>query len=466
MLEANKRNDSLLVLLTDLFEKGYWRSELQRNEEYLNRLFQSNELTVAEIKWCNNTFIRMISDSQTRTLPSNSQATITGIREIKPLLIYPPGKAQIEAVEHELDQPNNRLINKEIMSKQFADRLEIRMLQSLQSDNPLELEANKVRRLFSHNSYSSKEVITFLKHFFLHQKIEKVSNLTPTQLINDLTVNEFHTKRDDLHGQLAMEEKLMKWLDQAPASETTPSEQTSMCKLLIKRLIKDSELRIEVEKQWNNYSPLDTNVKSLLSLIGAVRDTSRKWFLEAARFSESENSVKSEKRIEKRPLDLGDNRDKHDKNSSKKNKHSSGSTASSRDVMTISNKPCKFCGHKLGLHHLDGTDGGKVTCILRSHPQTNKTAGQWVGSKLQLEWGRSSNNIRGGVHYTKLMDGTAWVNPDSSFKPSEKKSNTFQYIYDDIYSTDNKIEILSNLNSLNNANPYIYIKLFQTMEKG
>ncbi len=469
VLEANKRNDSLLVLLTDLFEKGYWRSELQRNEEYLNRLFQSNELTVAEIKWCNNTFIRMISDSQTRTQSSNSQATITGIREIKPLLIYPPGKAQIEAVEHELDQPNNKLINKEIMSKQFADRLEIRMLQSLQSDNPLELEANKVRRLFSHNSYSSKEVITFLKHFFLHQKIEKVSNLTPTQLINDLTVNEFHTKRDDLHGQLAMEEKLMKWLDQAPASETTPSEQTSMCKLLIKRLIKDSELRIEVEKQWNNYSPLDTNVKSLLSLIGAVRDTSRRWFLEAVRFSESENSVKSDKRIEKRPLDLGEIRDTHDKKSSKKSKHSSGSKSSktiSRDVITTSTKPCKFCGHKLGIHHLDGTDGGKVTCILRSHPQTNKTAGQWVGSKLQLEWGRSSNNIRGGVHYTKLMDGTAWVNPDSSFKPAEKKSNTFQYIYDDIYSTDNKIEILSNLNSLNNANPYIYIKLFQTMEKG
>ena len=116
-------------------------------------------------------------------------------------------------------------------------------------------------------------MINFLKHFFLHQKIEKVSNLTPTQLINDLTVSEFHTKRDDLHGQLAMEEKLMKWLDQAPASETTPSKQTSMCKTLIKRLMKDSELRIEVEKQWNNYSSLDINVKSLLSLIGAIRDT-------------------------------------------------------------------------------------------------------------------------------------------------------------------------------------------------
>ncbi len=161
------------------------------------------------------------------------------------------------------------------MSKQFAGRLEIRLGQSLQSDNPLQLEADKVRRLYSHNSYTPKEVIAFLKHFFLQLKKERVSNFTPTQLINDLTVDEFHTARDDLHGQLAMEEKLMKWLDQAPAAETTQSKQTAMCKVLIKRLMKDSELRMDVERQWNNYSSLDTNVKNLLSLIGAVKDTNR-----------------------------------------------------------------------------------------------------------------------------------------------------------------------------------------------
>jgi hypothetical protein len=147
VLQSNERFDSLLVLLTDLFDKGYWRSELQRNEEYLNRLFQSNDVTVAEMKWCNNTFLRMIDDSQNRNQSSNSQPTISGIREIKPLLVYPPSKSQIDAVEHELDQPNNRLINREIMSQQFADRLEIRLCQSLQSDNPLQLEAGKVRRL-------------------------------------------------------------------------------------------------------------------------------------------------------------------------------------------------------------------------------------------------------------------------------------------------------------------------------
>jgi hypothetical protein len=118
----------------------------------------------------NNIFLGMIDDSQNRNKSSNSQPTISDIREIKPLLVYPPSKSQIDAVEHELDQPNNRLINREIMSKQFADRLEIRLGQSLQSDDPLQLEADKVRRLYSHNSYIPKEVMAFLKHFFLQLK--------------------------------------------------------------------------------------------------------------------------------------------------------------------------------------------------------------------------------------------------------------------------------------------------------
>jgi hypothetical protein len=187
VLESNKRFEHLLELLTDLFDKGYWRSELQRNKSFLERLFISNHVTVAEMKWCNNTFLRMIDHSQQRAQSSNSQSTISGIREIKPLLVYPPSKAQIDTIEHELDQPGNRLNNREIMSKQFADRLEIRLGRSLQSDNPLELEAGKVQRLFSHNCYTPKEVMAFLKQFFLNHKKERVTNLTPTQLMNDLT---------------------------------------------------------------------------------------------------------------------------------------------------------------------------------------------------------------------------------------------------------------------------------------
>jgi hypothetical protein len=64
------------------------------------------------------------------------------------------------------------------------------------------------------------------------------------------------------------------------------------------------------------------------------------------------------------------------------------------------------------------------------------------------------------------MDGTAWVNPDSTFKPMEKQSNTSHDMYDNVYLTDDKIETLSNLNSLKNANPYLYIRLFQNTEKG
>jgi hypothetical protein len=37
VLQTNKRKDSLTVLLTDLFEKGYWRSEIDRNESALTR---------------------------------------------------------------------------------------------------------------------------------------------------------------------------------------------------------------------------------------------------------------------------------------------------------------------------------------------------------------------------------------------------------------------------------------------
>jgi hypothetical protein len=114
VLETNKRYESLTVLLTNLFEKGCWRSELDRNAAALNRLFISNNVTVAETKWCNNTFLRMIDDPQNRN-PPISQSTISGIREIKPLLVYPPSKAQIEAVEHELDQPKNTLTNREII---------------------------------------------------------------------------------------------------------------------------------------------------------------------------------------------------------------------------------------------------------------------------------------------------------------------------------------------------------------
>jgi hypothetical protein len=159
--------------------------------------------------------------------------------------------------------------------------------------------------------------------------------------------------------------------------------------------------------------------------------------------------VKLPGRIEKRLVDQEDIRDK---NPSKKRKHSSGSS-SSRDTITetqeILGKACKFCGHQLGKKHLGGTDGSAITCTLLAHPQS-----------------RSSNNIRGGVHYSKLMDGTTRINPGSTFKPLEKKSNTFHVIYDDIYLTDNKIKLLSNLNSLNNANPYLSITLFQNMEKG
>jgi hypothetical protein len=64
------------------------------------------------------------------------------------------------------------------------------------------------------------------------------------------------------------------------------------------------------------------------------------------------------------------------------------------------------------------------------------------------------------------MDGTAWVNPNSTFKPLEKQSNTSYDIYDDMYLTNDEIETLSNLNSLKNANPYLYVTLFQNMKKG
>jgi hypothetical protein len=237
-----------------------------------------------------------------------------------------------------------------------------------------------------------------------------------------------------------------------------------MCKILIKKLVKESELRIGVEKQWNNYSTLDTNVKNLLALIGAVRDTNRKSYLEALRFSESETSVKTAGKIEKRLADPEEKRDKRDKNTSKKRKHSSGST-STKDTdkkQDVSGKACNFCGHQLGVKHLDGLDGNAATCTLRAHPQSNKS-GAWQGSKLQLEWSRSSNNIRGGVHYSKLMDGTAWVNPDSNFKPQEKKSKHFLNIHDDIYFYD---DILSNINSNRyKSNPYLSIKLFQNSGK-
>jgi hypothetical protein len=63
------------------------------------------------------------------------------------------------------------------------------------------------------------------------------------------------------------------------------------------------------------------------------------------------------------------------------------------------------------------------------------------------------------------MDGTAWVNPDSTFKPLEKKSNTFLEIYDDISFIHNKINNLSNLNSMDNTNPYLCITLFQKKEE-
>jgi hypothetical protein len=71
----------------------------------------------------------------------------------------------------------------------------------------------------------------------------------------------------------------------------------------------------------DDYSSLDTNVKNLLSLIGAIRDTNQKSYLEAVRFSESENSLKPTGRIEKRSVDQEGKRDnKRDKHSSKKKK--------------------------------------------------------------------------------------------------------------------------------------------------
>jgi hypothetical protein len=215
--------------------------------------------------------------------------------------------------------------------------------------------------------------------------------------------------------------------------------------------------------------PLTQTSRTYFFLIGAIRDTNRKSYLEAVRFSGSENSVKPPGRIEKRSVDQEGKRDKRDKQSSKKRKQSSGSSSSKKTVtekQEIPSKPCKFCGYQLGKRHFDGTDGSGITCNPCTHPQSNKTGSDWLGSKLQLEWARSSNNIRRGVHYTKLMDGTAWVNPDSTFKPLEKKSSTSHDIYDDIYLTDNKTEILSDLNSLKNANPYLYIILFQNIEKG
>jgi hypothetical protein len=86
-----------------------------------------------------------------------------------------------------------------------------------------------------------------------------------------LTENEFHVSRDDLDSQNAMEEKIMKWVDRAANHEVTPSKQITLCKLLIKRLKKNSELRIKVEKVWTTLPDPQQKIKTLLSVIGFVR---------------------------------------------------------------------------------------------------------------------------------------------------------------------------------------------------
>jgi hypothetical protein len=99
------------------------------------------------------------------------------------------------------------------MSTQFFDRLEILLNQSRLADNPLGLDEERITKIYTHDLYTPKEVITFLKHFFFNNNKESVSNLTPLQILQDLTVKEFHTHRDDVSGQQAMEDKIMRCIE-------------------------------------------------------------------------------------------------------------------------------------------------------------------------------------------------------------------------------------------------------------
>jgi hypothetical protein len=60
------------------------------------------------------------------------------------------------AIRHELDQPSSGLTNKEIMSGQFADRFEIKLI------------SEKIKKFYQRDLYTSKEIIEYLKHFFFN----------------------------------------------------------------------------------------------------------------------------------------------------------------------------------------------------------------------------------------------------------------------------------------------------------
>jgi hypothetical protein len=81
------------------------------------------------------------------------------------------------------------------------------------------------------------------------------------------------------------------------------------------------------------------------------------------------------------------------------------------------------------------------------------------------------------VNYGHLMNGTPWVNPNSTFakRDGNKSKHAFEikalhnvyddtHVYDDIHSAD-EINILSNMNTLTIVNTYISLIIFQKMEK-
>jgi hypothetical protein len=84
--------------------------------------------------------------------------------------------------------------------------------------------------------------MAFLKHFFLNYK-KKSFEPYSTQLMNDLTVGGLSTARD---GSMANKQwRKTHGDDQSPCCwELHKPKRTAMCKILIKRLRKDSELRM------------------------------------------------------------------------------------------------------------------------------------------------------------------------------------------------------------------------------
>jgi hypothetical protein len=69
--------------------------------------------------------------------------------------------------------------------------------------------------------------------------------------------------------------------------------------ILIKRLKKNSKLRIQVEKVWAAIPIPQQNSKNLLSVMGGLRQNSRLAAQEVARFAESEASVKPIYKVDK-----------------------------------------------------------------------------------------------------------------------------------------------------------------------